>query len=243
MLIINADDYGRAPLATDRILACYDRGALTSTSAMVFMEDSERAAESAKGSGLDTGLHLNFTEPFTGKECNATHREHHDRIGRFLTRNRFAHLVYHPMLRNQFQYVFQAQFEEYVRLYGAQPSHFDGHHHMHLCANVLFSRLIPKDGKVRRNFSFRSGEKSAFNRLYRSLADRWLLRNHRSTDFLFSLPSSRKSGRFESVIDLAKNSQVELETHPEVSEDFDFLMSDTFLQAISKVDKGTYAAL
>ena len=45
MLIINADDFGHSRLATERILSCRKSGAITSTSAMVFMEDSLGAAD------------------------------------------------------------------------------------------------------------------------------------------------------------------------------------------------------
>src|ERR1700758_5164513 len=45
ILIINADDWGRDHETTQRILECTLRGTVSSASAMVFMEDSERAAE------------------------------------------------------------------------------------------------------------------------------------------------------------------------------------------------------
>jgi len=61
MLIINADDLGRSVVETDAALRCYSAGRITSVSAMVFMSDSERAAELANGNGLDVGLHLNFS--------------------------------------------------------------------------------------------------------------------------------------------------------------------------------------
>jgi predicted glycoside hydrolase/deacetylase ChbG (UPF0249 family) len=44
MLIINADDFGMDEISTNRILECYDRRLITSTTAMVFMADSIRAA-------------------------------------------------------------------------------------------------------------------------------------------------------------------------------------------------------
>jgi predicted glycoside hydrolase/deacetylase ChbG (UPF0249 family) len=63
-LIINADDWGRSRETTDRTLECWERGSISSVSAMVFMEDSVRAAALARERGIDTGLHLNFTTPF-----------------------------------------------------------------------------------------------------------------------------------------------------------------------------------
>ena len=72
MLIINADDWGRSLAETDAALECYKAGRITSVSAMVFMGDSERAAELAKENKLDVGLHLNFTDRFTANQ----YREH-----------------------------------------------------------------------------------------------------------------------------------------------------------------------
>jgi len=44
LLVINADDWGRDRTTTDKILECTNVGTVSSVSAMVFMEDSERAA-------------------------------------------------------------------------------------------------------------------------------------------------------------------------------------------------------
>src|SRR5437899_7002514 len=154
MLIINADDWGRSVAETDAALRCYKEARITSASAMVFMEDSERAAELAKENDLDVGLHLNFTEPFTGGNYLTEVREHHERTSRYLIGNKYNQLVYNPFLRSAFSYSYEAQSEEFARLFGKLPSHIDGHHHMHLCANLLFSDLIPAGTKLRRNFSF-----------------------------------------------------------------------------------------
>jgi hypothetical protein len=243
MLIINADDFGRTTLATDRILACYDRGSLTSTSAMVFMADSQRAGKVSQGSGLDIGLHLNFTEAFTAGACAPALREDHNRIVRFLTRNRYAFLCYHPGLRRAFRQVVGAQLEEFQRIYQTSPSHINGHHHMHLCANMLLSANISRGQKVRRNFSFRRGEKGAVNRVYRGLVDWWLLRRFRVPDFLFPLHACLRPGGLERIVELARGADVELETHPENQVEFDLLMGEKFLAAISGLEKGTYAVL
>ena len=80
MLIINADDFGRSVAETDAALRCYVAGRITSVSAMVFMADSERAAELAKEKELDVGLHLNFTERFTGKNKCARLTDYQNRV-------------------------------------------------------------------------------------------------------------------------------------------------------------------
>ena len=66
MIIINADDWGRSCLETDAALSCYAKGTITSMSAMVFMQDSQRAAALAKEVRLPVGLHLNLNESLEG---------------------------------------------------------------------------------------------------------------------------------------------------------------------------------
>jgi predicted glycoside hydrolase/deacetylase ChbG (UPF0249 family) len=243
MLIVNADDLGRLPATTDSILACYAKRRITSTSAMVFMQDSERAAGLALASGIDLGLHINFSERFTGDSVPKPLREGHDRICRFLTANKYALLVYHPFLRRQFRFVFEAQYAEFKRLYGREPSHLDGHQHMHLASNMLFDHLLPEGTKVRRSFSFRPGEKSRVNRLYRAAVDRRLARRHRLTDYFFALAQHPGLDRLRRVIQLAKEANVELMTHPQVQKEYDFLMSDEYGRAVSAVRMAGYDAL
>ena len=69
LLIVNADDWGREPETTGRILDCALRGAVSSVSAMVFMEDSERSAAMAREREIEAGLHLNFTTSFSAPGC------------------------------------------------------------------------------------------------------------------------------------------------------------------------------
>src|SRR4030095_14242049 len=110
---------------------------------MVLMQDSKRAARLAKDYELDdVGLHLNFSEEFTDKSCSETLKESQGRIIRFLKRGKYAQLLYNPFVRETFLCCYQAQVEEFVRLFEKLPSHIDGHHHMHLCANLLFSNMI-----------------------------------------------------------------------------------------------------
>src|SRR5436853_2780254 len=104
MLIINADDWGRSVAETDAALKCFREKRITSVSAMVFMGDSERAAELAKENKLDVGLHLNFTDRFTDKEYASTLANHHEKIIAFLRRNKYAQLLYNPFLRKEFAY-------------------------------------------------------------------------------------------------------------------------------------------
>jgi predicted glycoside hydrolase/deacetylase ChbG (UPF0249 family) len=234
-LIINADDWGRNFETTMRINECTARGTVSSVSAMVFMEDSARAAEVAKEQGIDAALHLNLTTPFTSANCPAGLIDRQQQLVRYLKGNRFARTVFDPLLRRQFDYVVAAQIDEYRKLYGADPDRIDGHHHMHLCANVLFGRLLPSGTAVRRNFSFEPGEKGLLNRSYRRFVDKLLARRHRLTDYFFSLPPLEPSARLEKIFSLARQFVVEVETHPVNSEEYSFLMGEEFLRLTTNV--------
>jgi predicted glycoside hydrolase/deacetylase ChbG (UPF0249 family) len=228
MLIINADDLGRCAIATDRIMACVAANRIDAASAMVFMEDSRRAATLAKACGLNVGLHINFSESFTGLNIPASLRRNHERIRRFVRANKYALVIYNPFLRKAFREVFAAQVEEFARLYGREPSRFDGHQHMHLCSNMILDRVLPTGAQVRRSFSFNAGEKNFLNRYYRRLIDRHLAARHRIGDFFFALSQHLPVARLRRVVELAKRYDIELMTHPQLNAEFEALLSDEF---------------
>ena len=241
MLIINADDWGRSRAETNAALECYQHGRITSVSAMVFMNDSERAAEIAREHNLDAGLHLNFTDPFTNRIPVRLEGCHHG-TARFLGRSKYAQLTYHPLLRGDFSYSYKIQAAEFERLFGKPPSHIDGHHHMHLCANLLIDDVIPKGSKVRRNFSFWPGEKSQLNRAYRALVDRWLARKYRLTDYFFDLTQCIQENKLGRVATLEASGDVELMTHPINPEEQAYLMSDQCSEFLQHLQLGSYGA-
>jgi chitin disaccharide deacetylase len=210
---------------------------------MVFMRDSERAAEIARESKVDAGLHLNFTTPFSATECPAALVERHREIATYLSSHKAAKAIFHPGLAGSFEYVLAAQMEEFQRLYGTSPDRVDGHHHMHLCANVLLARLLPAGTVARRNFSFQSGEKNWANRFYRNLVDRMLARRHRLTDFFFSLPPLEPAERLQRIFSLARQHVVELETHPVNPEEYWFLMGEGISHCVGEFPIATGFAL
>lgn len=223
LLIVNADDWGRTRRTTDMILDCVVRGSVSAVSAMVFMEDSERAATIARERGVSAGLHLNFTDTFSTPGCPRPLVDHQRTVAAYLRRHRLAQVLFHPGLRRSFDYVVKTQIDEFRRTYGALPDRLDGHHHMHLCANVVIGNLLPHGTLVRRNFSFQPGEKSGVNRLYRRFIDRRLRLHHRMVDFFFSLPPFQPWSRLERVFTLARTFSVELETHPINADEYRFL--------------------
>lgn len=233
-LIVNADDWGRDAPTTDRTLECTRNGAVSSVSAMVFMEDSERAAAVARDHGIEVGLHLNLTTSFSGRGVPGTLIECQEKLARYLGRHRLSQLVFHPGLMRAFDVVVAAQLDEFRRLYGASPDRIDGHHHMHLCANVLLTGLLPSGTLVRRNFSFHRGEKSRANVFYRRTVDRLLQRRHQLVDYFFSLPPLEPE-RLRRIFTLARESVVEVETHPINAPEYRFLTSGELLRAAAGI--------
>ena len=235
-LIINADDWGLDRETTDHIFQCALRKTVSSVSAMVFMEDSERGAAVARESGIDAGLHLNLTTPFAASNCPARLAERQREIIACLRRNSFARVVFHPLLARSFKYVVEAQLEEFRRLYAAGPERIDGHHHMHLCSNVVFGGLLPRGILVRRNFSFLRGEKGLWNRSYRKFVDSALAKRHRMADYFFSLPPLTPRSRLERIFSLADAHTVEVETHPALPGEYAFLMGEEILSLTENVE-------
>ena len=235
LVIVNADDWGREPLTTNRILECSVRGVVSSVSAMVFMGDSDRAAALAREKEIEAGLHLNFTCSFSAPGCPTGLRERQQQVARYLLRHRLAQVAFHPVLMRSFEYVVAAQLDEFRRIYGTAPGKLDGHHHMHLCANVLMQRLLPIGTMVRRNFSFEPGEKSLWNRLYRKVVDRSLARRHQLVDFFFSLPPSRPQAVCSGIYSLGRQFVVELETHPVHPEEYRYLTGGEILRQMGDV--------
>jgi len=235
LLIVNADDWGRDYENTERTLECIVRGTVSSVSGMVFMQDSERAAAIARKRGIDVGLHLNFTTPFSGLGTSTKLIGHQQRLAQYLRRHRFAQILYQPGLARSFEYVVKTQLDEFFRVYGAEPTRLDGHHHMHLCSNVLLGGLLPAGTQVRRNFSFHPGEKSFGNRLYRQIVDRILTRRHHLTDFFFSLPPLSPPSRLRRIFSLANEFVVEVETHPVRPEEHSFLTGEEIFRLTTNI--------
>jgi chitin disaccharide deacetylase len=235
-LVLNADDWGRDRETTDRILECFLSGTVSSASAMVFMADSERAAGLAREHNLDAGLHVNLTGAFSAMGTSPRLQEHQERIRRYLHGHRFAQVVFHPGLSRAFRYVVNAQLEEYQRLYGRAPQRLDGHHHMHLSANVLLAKLLPAGTIVRPSFSFYAGEKGAGNRVYRALINGLLARRHRSADYFFSLPPLEPGERLRRIFALARTKTVEIETHPINPEEYRFLTGGGIQQFLGSLE-------
>jgi predicted glycoside hydrolase/deacetylase ChbG (UPF0249 family) len=234
-LVVNADDWGRDQDTTKRTLDCLRRKTVSAVSAMVFMVDSQRAAETALAEKIDVGIHLNFTTPFSAPECSSELRRQQRKLIRYLTRRPLNRVLFHPGLMSSFRYVYQAQMDEFERLFGRAPERIDGHHHMHLCSNVLFGGLVPSGTMLRRNCSLSAGEKNLPNRMYRKAIDRLIARRHEITDFLFSLSPCEPITRLQRIVSVAADRVVELEAHPVLSDEYNLLMSERMFELTGSV--------
>jgi len=223
-LIVNADDWALNAVATNLIFQCFRARVFSSLSAMVFMDDSERAAEMTREHRIDTGLHLNLTCGFTAPGLPQTLHDHQARVMGFLRSGRFARCLYHPLLAPSFDYTVKAQMEEFARLYGEPPTRIDGHHNMHLCANLLVQDLLPRQAILRRVESFAPGEKSGPERLYRRVLDRALIKRYTMPASFFALLPIEPA-RIARILELARTHSVELGVHPATNTEYEFLMS------------------
>jgi chitin disaccharide deacetylase len=231
MLIVNADDYGLNKETTDRTLTCFMRKRIHSASAMTFMADSERAALLAKETGLPVGLHLNLDKEMTGPQLPSKLRECLKATASYLNARKWNQLIFNPFLSSAFDYVFQAQWDEFSRLYSREPDRLDGHHHWHLCMNILLSRKIPNRIKIRRNLTFHRGEKNPVNRLYRGIIDWWLQTTYVCTDSFFSIMPINLA-RLESLVTLSESTGVEIMAHPGIENEFRYLLSSEWQNLI-----------
>lgn len=216
---------------------------ITSASAMVFMQDSERAAALAQSESMEVGLHLNLTAPFSAAGVNTKIRESQRKVASYLTRHKLAQVLYNPILSTAFKITFTAQQDEFVRLYGRAPAFYNGHHHMHLCANIMVGNVIPRAARVRTTFSFAAGEKSVFNFLYRQILTAWISKMFISTDLFFSIRPIERYDRLQWIMGRAEEQNVEIEVHPEDRDELSFLLSDEYSKLLDSMHCGRFEDL
>lgn len=243
MLIINADDWGASRATTDTAAECFRHGRISAATAMVFMEDTERSAQLASDIGIDVGLHLNVTEPFRDDCTPPEVQQAQNQVASFLARKRLAPFLFNPLMHRAFALTVAAQLDEYRRVFGREPSHIDGHHHQHLCANVLYGGLLPAGFIVRRHYTFFTGEKSLANRGYRRFGN-WVLSHRcRMLDGFFDLTQYMAGDRLERLSTLSQAGVVELMVHPAEGYEFDFLLCKTFGTWLEQVELTDFRAV
>ena len=151
ILIVNADDFGWNREATDKTLDAFAANRITGATALVHMEDSDRAAELALEAGLPVGLHLNLTDPFTDPATNATRRARQLLVCEQFSKQRLRirSWSFDPRIRTNVETAVSDQLERFEELYGQPPTHVDGHNHVHACPNVALAAPLASIAKMR----------------------------------------------------------------------------------------------
>lgn len=248
LLIVNADDLGHDEQATDATIACARDRRITSATAMVYMADSERAAELAGNAPLGVGLHLNLSESFSGDGVPATVRARHERLVARFHDDRPRQLMrwlYDPRIRADVEATIADQWERFETLYGRQPTHVDGHQHVHLSPNVLFARAIPPHTKMRRTVA-RPGAAARRGGTLRRIRDRLVARRFVSTDYVFDISEvdpRTDPAHAEAKLGLAGSGAVEVMAHPGFDHELERLMAPEWTQALTGFRLGSFADL
>jgi predicted glycoside hydrolase/deacetylase ChbG (UPF0249 family) len=130
-LIINADDLGITSQRTHGIFTAFEHGSVTSASLLVNFEGSDTAARHAKERELPIGLHLNFTEGAPVSDASDI-SSLVTTDGYFLDRKTLRRVLDDGEVDpKHIEREARAQMEQCLTHYG-QPTHVDGHHHIHI---------------------------------------------------------------------------------------------------------------
>jgi chitin disaccharide deacetylase len=254
LLIVNADDWGYTQATTDAILATIQAGRVTSTTGMVYMADSDRAAALAGEHGVPVGLHINLTEPFSDPATPADVRARQQRLIGALGKtsgvapelpgvSNLMRWVYDPRLQADVDRAILDQLHRYEEIYALPPTHFDGHTHVDLCPNVFLSRSIPRGAKVRNTLDRFPVERSAGGVL-RDLRQALRSRRFASTRYLLHITHlGLEPGHVDRRLDLARRVPVEIMGHPGFEAERELLMSEEFGAAIAPLRLGSFADL
>jgi predicted glycoside hydrolase/deacetylase ChbG (UPF0249 family) len=233
-VIVNADDLGYDVPTTDAILACFELGRITSATAMVYMRDSARAASIASAAELPVGLHVNLTEPYSDAEAPDDVRALQARVAARVGGRaaRLRRWIYDPSVRGDVDRCIRNQLDCFRRLYGAPPTHVDGHTHVQLAPNVLLSAALADVARMRPALD-RRGVLLALPRAARRIM---LERRFATTDHCFDFADRERAVTF------ANGGSLELVTHPALR-DLEALRSHRWRELVAGLPTGSYSDL
>jgi predicted glycoside hydrolase/deacetylase ChbG (UPF0249 family) len=249
LLIVNADDWGGERRSTVAIHDAFRAGRVTSTTAMVYMEDSRRAAEIARDESLPVGLHLNLTQPFTDPEVPGAVAERQRRLAAaFAGRGgdghpgtaRLLRWVYDPRLAGAVRDVLSDQLERFEALYGSPPTHFDGHNYVDTAPNVFLSHALPRGAKMRNTLG-RYPLDSGPGAVARGLRQKLRRKRFHSTRYVLHITDLELPG--DPRLALAAKSSVEVICHPDHAAEMERLMSDEWAACLGRLRTGSFADL
>lgn len=233
LLIVNADDFGVNRRVTDSILDCFDRGTISSATAMVWMSDSDRAAGVAVERGLPIGLHLNLTLPLNGTLTPEAALARQHELTTYLARDTWSKTKLRGAEAQLVGEVVAEQLERFRELYG-EPTHVDGHHHVHL--HPAAQAAIPAELPVRpplRHPRKAAGRMTREERAVhkRFLAPRWA--------FAFEHVHPALGGYGLDALGRADSEVLEVMAHPTDGQ-HDALAADPWRRALERFKLGSY---
>lgn len=249
LLIVNADDFGGNPLATARIVECFAANRITSTTAMVYMQDSANAAQIARDAGdvrLAVGLHLNLTQAFDDPSTPAAIRERQAQAVRYFAGRRAARFTFNPALMRLVERCVNDQLDGFRTLYGREPTHIDGHNHVHMSPTVLLA--LPRATPVRTGESGLAGAGSGGSAAehVRRARHRFIAHRHLTTARFYAinrLGDRPTASDMHALLAAAGRHSVEIMTHPDRDGDYRLLMSDQWREALAEHRLGSFADL
>jgi chitin disaccharide deacetylase len=249
LLIVNADDWGGEQRSTEAILEAFRAKRVTSTTAMVYMEDSGRAAEIARSEGFPVGLHLNLTQSFTDPEAPEPIRIRQQRVADVFFGHgpdgqpgttRVRRWLYDPRLARVVKGALRDQLERFEELYGRPPTHFDGHNYVDTTPNVFFSRALPRGAKMRNSLD-RYPLDTGPGAMAREVRQRLRRSRFRSTRYVLhisdlDLPDDPR-------LAFATTNSIEVICHPDNPPEMEKLMSDEWATCLERLRTGSFADL
>jgi chitin disaccharide deacetylase len=246
ILIVNADDFGWRAEATDRTVECFEAGRITGATALVFMEDSPRAAELGREHEVPIGLHLNLTDPYTHPKTPPRQRERHLAACRHFAGDklRLRSWTFDPRIQAQVEDTIRDQLERFHFLYDAPPSHVDGHNHVHVCPNVALAGAL--SGFKRRNALWGWPSSHTAMGLARAARRLGTARRSLTTRYFFDIAELCRRLPPEALartLSLSRTSSVEVMAHPGFAHEREALTSRAWEQAIAQQPLGSYRAL
>ncbi len=245
LLIVNADDFGWNRGATDLTVGCFEAGQITSTTALMYMEDSDRAAAIAAERDLPVGLHLNLTDPFTAADVPEAIRARQAEAcaifgGAGLRKRSWT---YDPRIGGLVEAAIRDQLERFRALLGREPTHVDGHNHVQVCPNVIRAQAL--DGfKMRDALWSYPSTRSAMG-VARALRRALTARGHLTTRYFLDIAELHRGGPAATAerTGLAASASVEVMCHPGFGHELEALRSDAWASAIAAAPLGSYRDL
>jgi chitin disaccharide deacetylase len=237
MLIVNADDFGAGRNVTDPILEMLAAGVVSSTSAMVWMSDTARAASLARERSAPVGLHLNFTFPFNATAVPPPVRERQLRLTKIFGRESWRGDSHANPDRQLLVDAIEDQLACFCETFG-RPTHIDGHHHVHTHPAVL--EHLPRDLPIRPVLSVPSRENASREERNRQLRRRFL-----SPEMCFAFEDVHPllGGAGLEALEHARRHSLEIMVHPKQEHERAALMSAQWREALSALTVGSYADL